>query len=193
MEGLREQRPDSGNGQRNNLLGSLHECDTYKELSKRKLDPEDITSFQQIEVKKSSLNDIRNFYSYLEQGYDHKHNCIDQAIHEIMDRYDKLIEGAFMAYGIDREFIMKHRQDIHYIHRNPSPYHELTEVIIEHHYKKPIWSERLFMIVKDNIYDDFGTEISIHCKARVIMEYGGQEIEQIKQYIKEVYKGEKEN
>lgn len=88
---------------------------------------------------------------------------------------------------------MKHRQDIHYIHRNPSPYHELTEVIIEHYYKKPIWSERLFIIVKDNIYDDFGTEISICCKARVIMEYDSQEIEQIKQYIKEVYKDEKEN
>lgn len=192
MDGLREQRSNSGNDQRDNLLNSLHECDAYQELSKKRRDPEDITSVQQIEVKKSSLDNIRNFYSYLEQGYDHKHNCIDQAIHEIMDQYDKLIEGAFMTYGIDREFIMKHRTEIRYIHRNPSPYHELTEVIIERN-KQPFWSERLFMIVKDNIFYKYGIEFKVECKARVIMEYDSPQIEQIKQYIKEVFAEEKEN
>lgn len=191
MDGLREQRSDSSNDQRDNLLNSLHECDTYKELSKKRRDPEDITSFQQIEVKKSSLDNIRNFYSYLEQSYNQK-NCIDQAVQEIQNQYDKLIEGAFMAYGIDREFIMKHRDEIRYIHRNPSPFHELSEVIIEHH-KQPFWSERLFIIVKDNIFYQYGTEFKVECKARVIMEYDAPQIEQIKQYIKEVFAEEKEN
>lgn len=66
MDGLREQRSDSSNDQRDNLLNSLHECDTYKELSKKRKDPEDITSFEQIEPRKSSIDDIHNFYSRLE-------------------------------------------------------------------------------------------------------------------------------
>jgi hypothetical protein len=192
MDGFREQRSDSSNDQRDNLLDSLHECDTYKELSKKRRDPEDITSIEQIEPKKSSLNDIHNFYSRLERGYNHKQNCIDIAIQEIQDLYDKLIEGAFMAYGIDREFIMKHPLEIRVIHRNPTPYHELTEIFIEHH-KHPFWTEKLFTIVKDNMLYEYGTEIRVDCKARVIMEYDGQEIEQIKQYIKEVFAEEKEN
>ena len=191
MEGLREQRSDSGNSQRDNLLGSLHECDTYKELSKKRKYPEDITSVEQIKPRKSSLDDIRNFYSYLEQSYNQK-NCIDQAVQEIQNQYDKLIEGAFMAYGIDREFIMKHRDEIRYIHRNPSPFHELTEVIIERH-KQPFWSERLFMAIKDNIFYQYDTEFKVECKARVIMEYEAPQVEQIKQFIKEVFAEEKEN
>ena len=191
MEGLREQRSNSSNNQRNNLLDSLHECDTYKELGQKRKDPEDVTSFQQIEVKKSSFDSICNFYSYLERAYNQK-NCIDQAVQEIQNQYDKLIEGAFMVYGIDREFIMIHRDEIRFIHRNPSPWHELTEVIIERH-KQPFWSERLFMIVKDNMYCAGQTEFKVECKARVIMEYEASQIEQIKQYIKKVFAEEKEN
>ena len=191
MEGLREQRSNSSNNQWNNLLDSLHECDTYKELGRKRKDPEDVTSFQQIEVKKSSFDSICNFYSYLERSYNQK-NCIDQAVQEIQNQYDKLIEGAFMAYGIDREFIMMHGDEIRFIHRNPSPFHELTEVIIERH-KQPSWSERLFVIVKDNIFYQYGTEFKVECKARVIMEYEAPQIEQIKQFIKEVFAEEKEN
>lgn len=50
MEGLRKQRSDSGNNQRDNLLNSLHECDAYKELGNKIKDPEDIVEFDQIPI-----------------------------------------------------------------------------------------------------------------------------------------------
>ena len=177
MEGLREQRSDSGNDQRNNLLDSLHECDAYQELSK----------------KKSSLDDIHNFYSRLEEGFEYPESLINGFSRELTEKYDKLIGNAFQAYGMDREFIMEHRYDIRcrMLSRKVGYEHIEVELI-----SLPV---KLFSIHREYSFVDYpktqrnpSYTIDINGYLQLFMEHEGTELEEIKQCIQHYYK-EKEN
>lgn len=91
MEGLRKQRSDSGNNQRDNLLNSLHECDTYKELGKKIKDPEDIVEFDR----------IQNMISF------------DDIIKEIVDYRMQLLFEAFEHVGFSKDYILSHANEFH--------------------------------------------------------------------------------
>lgn len=194
MEGLREQRSNSGNDQRDHLLDSLHECDTYKKLSKKRRDPEDITSFEQIESKKSSINDIPNFYSRLEEGFEYPESLINGFTRELTEKYDELMGNAFLAYGMDRKFILNHRYDIRYtlMQNRDDNYENIVVELVS----LPI---KLFTIYRDYNFrhlpkNSFNHSdiISIEGHLQLFMEHEGTELEEIKQYIQHYYK-EKEN
>lgn len=176
MEGLREQRSNSGNDQRDNLLDSLHECDAYKELKE----------------KKSGLDDIHNFYSRLEEGFEYPESLINGFTREITEKYDNLVEQAFLAYGMDREFIMNHRYDIRYRMLSCKVGYEHIEVELM---PLPV---KLFSIHREYRFVEYPINkvnhshlINIEGYLQLFMEHEGIELEEIKQHIQNYYDEEK--
>ena len=162
-------------------------------MSKKRRDPEDITSFQQIEPKKSSLNDIHNFYSRLEEGFEYPESLINGFTRELTEKYDDLVEQAFLAYGIDREFIMRHRYDIRYRILSRKVGYEHIEVELM---SLPV---KLFSIHREYRFVEYPKNqvnhshlVDIEGYLQLFMEHEGAELEEIKQYIQQFYKDEKE-
>ena len=176
MEGLREQRSNSGNDQRDNLLGSLHECDTYKELKK---------------VKK--FYDIPNFCSRLEENFQHPTSKIREVTELLMDKYDEVLDKAFLAYGMDREFLLMHRNDIYVFSFGPGdPFRRIEFVLYNHETGLEL---KLFRVDREfYFHSNQETTYSIEGRILLQMNYEGDELEYAKKAIQEAYKlEEKEN
>lgn len=162
-------------------------------MSKKRKDPEDITSFEQIEPRKSSVYDIHNFYSRLEEGFEYPESMINGFIRELTKKYDDLVEKAFLAYGMDREFIINHRYDIRYRMLSHKIGYEHLEVELM---SLPV---KLFSIHREYSFVDYPSSqtqyssvIEIKGYLQLFMEHEGTELERIKQYIQDYYQ-EKEN
>lgn len=143
--------------------------------------------------KKSSLNDIHNFYSRLEEGFEYPESLINGFSRELTEKYDELVGKAFQAYGMDREFIMEHRYDIRYTFMQKGAGYE--KIAIEF-MPLPV---KLFTVHREYHFVDYpknqfncGYTIKIEGYLQLFMEHEGAELEEIKQYIKHYYK-EKEN
>lgn len=176
MEGLREQRSNSSNDQRGNLLDSLHECDTYKELKKI-----------------AKYYDMQNFYSRLETGFNHLVPKINEVTDLLIEKYDEVIDKAFLAYGIDREFILMHINDIRMFSFGPSEPFQRVECVL---YNRQTGIELSLFRVNREFYfhgNDSSTTLYVEGRITLQMNYEGHELEEVKKTIKEAYNNEKEN
>lgn len=147
-----------------------------------------------IEMSKSILDDIHNFYSHLEEGFEYPESLINAYIREITEKYDNLVEQAFLAYGMDREFIMNHRYDIRYRILSCKDGYEHIEFELM---SLPV---KLFSIHREYRFVEYPINEVNHCHLvdiegylQLFMEHEGNELEEVKQCIQHYYKDEKEN
>lgn len=50
-----------------------------------------------------------NFYSRLEENFKHPVSKIREVTELLMDKYDEVLDNAFLAYGMNREFLLMHK------------------------------------------------------------------------------------
>lgn len=139
------------------------------------------------------MDGIPNFYSRLEEGFEYPESLINGFSRELTEKYDDLLEKAFMAYGIDREFIMRHRYDIRYRIVSRKVGYEHIEVELM---SLPV---KLFSIHREYRFIDYPSSqsqyisvVEIEGYVQLFMEHEGTELERIKQWIQDYYQ-EKEN
>lgn len=135
---------------------------------------------------------MHNFYSRLETSFDHFIPKINEVTDLLIEKYDETIDKAFLAYGIDRAFILMHINDIRMFSFGPSKPFQRVECVI---YNRQTGTEISLFRVNREFYfhGNDSTTLSIEGRITLQMNHEGYELEEVKKAIKEIYNNEKEN